>query len=172
MPVVVGLFDSQKHAENAIAGLVRSGHDSSDISLVAQSGAEVSPHPGEDISSSKNIVGSGPVLSALSSGAAGGGIASALVGQGLAEDEAEYYEEGLRRGGTLVAVRCHMLAMGMAANVMRRLDAVDVSCRVMEIDGGKRRKEQLVQKGEERRRAEKSGERNQKTEDKTRKMPE
>jgi hypothetical protein len=172
MPVVVGLFDSQNHAENSIAGLVRAGYDRSDISLVAPGGAEVTQHPGENLNPSKNISASGPVNAALATGAAGGGVAGALVGQGLAEEEAEYYQEGLRRGGTLVAVRCHMLAMGMAANVMRRSEAVDVSCRVMEIDGGKRHKEQMAQKGEERRRAEKSGERSPKVEDKTRKMPE
>src|SRR5688500_17984190 len=103
MPVVVGLFDSQKHAENSIAGLVRAGYDPSDISLVALGGAEVTQHPGKNPGPSKNISASGPVNAALASGAAGGGVVGALVGLGLAEEEAEYYQEGLRRGGTLVA---------------------------------------------------------------------
>jgi hypothetical protein len=136
------------------------------------------------------VLGAGPLLATLASGAAGaasGGVASALAGQGIPEDEAESYSEGLRRGGTLVAVRCHMLAMGMAASVMRRFGAVDVSCRVTEKEDGVvgkwGRKDvqpygEMLQKGEEGRRAEKSEERNpkaddrsQKSEDRSQKLP-
>jgi uncharacterized protein YcfJ len=38
-------------------------------------------------------------------GAAAGGIIGSLVDAGVSRDEAEVYEEGVRRGGTLVAVK-------------------------------------------------------------------
>lgn len=54
------------------------------------------------------VVAAGPVIAGLTGagiGAVAGGILGALVGWGIPEEEAEYYAEGIRRGGTLVAVR-------------------------------------------------------------------
>jgi len=52
-----------------------------------------------------------------------------LIAQGLMEDEAECYAEGLRRGGIVVALRCFAEGVGRASEVMRRMGAVDVSSR-------------------------------------------
>jgi hypothetical protein len=60
------------------------------------------------------IPGLGPVVAAgwlvatavgAAAGAATGGIIGVLTGAGLSESDAEFYAEGLRRGGTLVSVR-------------------------------------------------------------------
>ena len=52
----------------------------------------------------------GPLAAALAGlgvGAAGGGLAGGLIGLGIGEKRAQTYEEGLRNGGILVAVRPH-----------------------------------------------------------------
>jgi hypothetical protein len=105
MPTVVGLFDSQKDAEDAIAGLVEAGFERFDISLL--SSAQTDQPAGPDFKTA----------------------ASGLAAQGLTEDDMECYSEGMRRGGTIVAVRSYPHAVDKAAEVMRRLGAVDVSAR-------------------------------------------
>ena len=44
-------------------------------------------------------------LAGAATGAAAGGIVGALVKSGVPHEEAEVYEEGVRRGGTLVSVQ-------------------------------------------------------------------
>jgi len=60
------------------------------------------------------IPGVGPIVAAgwlvatlagLGVGAASGGLIGALTGAGMGKDEAEVYDEGVRRGGSLVSVR-------------------------------------------------------------------
>lgn len=61
------------------------------------------------------IPGIGPVVAAgwlvsliagAASGAVAGGLLGGLVGSGVGREHAEVYAEGVRRGGTLVLVRC------------------------------------------------------------------
>lgn len=54
------------------------------------------------------VIVAGPLLAGLTgivAGAMTGGIVGALVKSGVPEDEAPYYAEGIRRGGTLVSVQ-------------------------------------------------------------------
>lgn len=51
-------------------------------------------------------------------GAAAGGLIGALTSAGLHHDEAETYEEGIRRGGTLVAVRADAALIPRIEQVM------------------------------------------------------
>jgi hypothetical protein len=53
----------------------------------------------------------------------------ALIEHGVGEEEARCYAEGIERGGIVVAVRCFPEGTHRAADVMRRLGAVDVSAR-------------------------------------------
>lgn len=55
------------------------------------------------------VVAAGWLVSALTGagiGAAAGGLVGGLTGAGMSEAEAAAYAEGVRRGGTLVTVRC------------------------------------------------------------------
>jgi hypothetical protein len=80
------------------------------------------------------VLASGPIISTLvgaglgaGTGAVTGGLIGALVDVGVPQDEAEYYHEGIRRGGTLVTV--HLGGDDRAddaAAIMRRHNVVDI----------------------------------------------
>jgi hypothetical protein len=76
------------------------------------------------------IVAAGPIAAALAGagvGAAAGGMLGALADMGVPGHEAKYYEEAIRRGGTLVIVRA--LGEDMAERAQSLLDrhgALDV----------------------------------------------
>lgn len=82
------------------------------------------------------VVAAGPLATALSAllgagaGALAGGIAGGLIGAlvdaGLPEEEAGYYAEGVRRGGTLLMVETDEAMSQRAADVLNRHGAVDV----------------------------------------------
>lgn len=59
-------------------------------------------------------------------GAAAGGLLGALVGAGIPEEDAEYYTEGVRRGGTLVTVQAEDRMADNAYRIMQRHGAVDI----------------------------------------------
>ncbi|HEX6530848.1 MAG TPA: YsnF/AvaK domain-containing protein [Burkholderiales bacterium] len=79
------------------------------------------------------FIAAGPIASALAGagiGAAAGGIIGALANLGVPEDEAHYYAEGVRRGGTLITVRADTDQVAdCAAGVMRQHGAVDIEAR-------------------------------------------
>jgi len=59
-------------------------------------------------------------------GAGAGGLIGALVDSGVSRDEAEVYEEGVRRGGTLVTVRVPDTAdIARVERLMDRPSAID-----------------------------------------------
>ncbi len=72
----------------------------------------------------------GPIVSALTGagvGAAAGGIIGALTNMGIPEDEAHYYAEGVRRGGTLVSAQADNDRMASkAAEIMDAHNAMDI----------------------------------------------
>jgi uncharacterized protein (TIGR02271 family) len=75
------------------------------------------------------VLAAGPLVAALTGaglGAAAGGLVGALVKAGVPEEEAEYYTEGVRRGGTLVTLRADDALADRAADVMNRHRAIDV----------------------------------------------
>lgn len=85
------------------------------------------------------VVAAGPFLSVLGStligaglGAAAGGLVGALVGAGLPKEDANYYAEGVRRGGTLVLVDAAEDMARPAADIMQRHNAVDIDTRAEE----------------------------------------
>ena len=78
------------------------------------------------------ILAAGPIIATLTGagiGAAAGGLIGALVDAGVPEHEAEYYAEGVRRGGTLVSVRAEDALAPRVAEVMNRHNAIDVEDR-------------------------------------------
>lgn len=78
------------------------------------------------------IIAAGPLASALAGagiGAVAGGAIGALTKMGVPEKDAEYYAEGVRRGGFLIAVATDDASADRAADVMRRHGAVDIDKR-------------------------------------------
>ena len=79
------------------------------------------------------IVAAGPLAAALAGagvGAVAGGLIGGLTGAGVAEDDAHYYAESVRRGGALVTVRADDSRAEEAARIMRTHGAVDIERRV------------------------------------------
>jgi uncharacterized membrane protein len=79
------------------------------------------------------VLAAGPIAAALGStalgagiGAAAGGLVGSLVGLGVPEDEADYYAEGVRRGGTLVSVSADGARADQAYEIMQSHGAVDI----------------------------------------------
>ncbi|HWQ15771.1 MAG TPA: general stress protein, partial [Roseiflexaceae bacterium] len=89
------------------------------------------------------VIAAGPLAAAIGSAAAGtlvgaaggavaGGLIGALVGAGIPAEEAEFYAEGIRRGGTLVTVNAPDAMVETAARIMQSCNAVDVDERSLE----------------------------------------
>jgi hypothetical protein len=64
-------------------------------------------------------LGGGTAVAGAGIGAAAGGIAGALVGMGLPDEEAKHFETGFREGGVLVTVRAEARAMEALAILER-----------------------------------------------------
>lgn len=78
------------------------------------------------------VVAAGPIAAGLTGagmGAVAGGLLGALAGWGVPEEEAEYYAEGVRRGGTLVAVRVSDDHASNVVDILEDHDPVDVERR-------------------------------------------
>jgi uncharacterized protein (TIGR02271 family) len=90
------------------------------------------------------LLAAGPIAAALGGAGVGavaggvtGGIIGALTDMGVPENEAKEYEEGVRRGGTLLTVRAEDAGEAeRAAEIMRAHSATDVARR-----GGEERPE-------------------------------
>ncbi len=81
------------------------------------------------------VVAAGPIVAGLTGaalGAAAGGLVGALVNWGIPEEEAGYYAEGVRRGGTLVAVKAADDRANRAVEILRRYSPIDVKQRSAE----------------------------------------
>lgn len=85
------------------------------------------------------VLAAGPFLSVLASTAIGatlggvtGGLIGALVGAGIPQEDANYYAEGVRRGGTLVLVETTEDRVTHAVDIMRRHNPVDLKTRAEE----------------------------------------
>ncbi|MGO4197456.1 general stress protein [Rhizobium sp. YAF28] len=66
----------------------------------------------------------GAVAGAVAGGAAGG-LIGALTGSGVSEDDANFYAEGVRRGGTLVTARVDDALAPEASAILKRSNWVD-----------------------------------------------
>jgi len=78
------------------------------------------------------IVAAGPLAALLAGagvGAVAGGAIGALTKMGVPEEDAQYYAEGVKRGGLLVAVSADDESADQAADIMRRHGAVDIDKR-------------------------------------------
>jgi uncharacterized protein (TIGR02271 family) len=82
------------------------------------------------------LIAAGPLATTLLGagvGAAAGGLLGSLIDVGVPEEEANYYAEGVRRGGVLVSVRAEdEMMVDRAVNILERHNAVDVQRRATE----------------------------------------
>lgn len=82
------------------------------------------------------LIAAGPLATTLLGagvGAAAGGLLGALIDAGIPEEEANYYTEGVRRGGILVSVRSEDgIMVDRAVNILERHNAIDVQRRMNE----------------------------------------
>lgn len=76
------------------------------------------------------VIAAGPIAAALTGagvGAVAGGVAGALVDLGIPEEHAKAYSEGIRKGGTLVAVQTDDQQASTAENILNRFNPVDLN---------------------------------------------
>lgn len=88
------------------------------------------------------VIAAGPLSAALAglagagAGALAGGITGGLIGAlvdvGVPEETAQYYSEGVRRGGTLLTIRTEDDMSSRAVSVMNRHNPVDINSRASE----------------------------------------
>ena len=82
------------------------------------------------------VIAAGPLATTLLGagvGAAAGGLIGILMDAGIPENEAQYYAEGLRRGGAVVSVSTQdEMMIDRATNIFQRHDAVDIDRRADE----------------------------------------
>jgi uncharacterized protein (TIGR02271 family) len=120
-------------AEGATAGAVGGGAIGGVLGLLVGIGALAIPGIGP-------VLAAGPLVAALGSagagavagagiGAASGGLIGGLVGLGIPDEDANFYAEGVRRGGTLLTVRTSDDLAERAADIMSRYNVVDVDTR-------------------------------------------
>jgi hypothetical protein len=151
---VIGLIENSSEAQKAVEELLKSGFDRKDIGVISSdilreaSAAVTGASKGMVIgglagmllaATSLAIPGIGPVLVAgpaltLLAGTTVGAIAGGLIGglksRGVPEEDAHFFAEGVRRGGTLITVvaRTDELAE-RAVEIMKRHGAMDMSQR-------------------------------------------
>jgi len=125
---VIGLFDQNDQADQVVRELKSAGFDGDQISeaVRAGGGSRFKEDAALNIPGIGSLGASGPLHRALSGG---GGrtpeFISALQSLGVPADDAQYYAEGVRRGGSLVAV---------VADEARTEPAIDIMCRHGAID--------------------------------------
>lgn len=79
------------------------------------------------------IVAAGPLAAALGGaavGAAGGGVIGALKDAGVPDDDAQFYNESLRRGGVVVSVHAEAGQEDQIGAILDRHNAVEVGERI------------------------------------------
>ncbi|MEP7284470.1 MAG: general stress protein [Chloroflexota bacterium] len=85
------------------------------------------------------IIGAGPLIAGLTGGVVGavaggatGGLVGGLVKTGVAPEDAEYYAEGVRRGGTLVVVHTPDSLSQRVRDILNEYHPVDINTRLTE----------------------------------------
>lgn len=114
---------AEEGAEGALAGAVTGGAIGGLAGVLLGLGALAIPGIGP-------IVAAGPVVAGLTGAGIGsvvGGLTGALVSWGIPEEEAGYYAEGIRRGGTLVGVKTEDHLVNDAVAIMNNHNPVDVT---------------------------------------------
>jgi uncharacterized protein (TIGR02271 family) len=107
MKMVISLFDDYKIAEQVVEDLVKNGFSDNDIHVT---GSSAKGRHSTDFDHHK--------------------LGKHLGDEGVPDEEAGYYAEGVRRGGTLITVSAADEWADKAADIMRRYEVVDIDARV------------------------------------------
>jgi hypothetical protein len=101
----IAVFDESAAAQQAIEQLRRAGFTEKEIGVTARD-AESRPSIGDGEKQTPAIAGGtlAALLSSAAAGAATAGLAGTLIGLGIPEDEAKYYDEEFRAGRVVVTV--------------------------------------------------------------------
>lgn len=113
-------------AESAGAGAVGGAAVGGIAGLLVGIGALAIPGIGPVIAAGTLATVLGSTAAGAGIGAAAGGLIGALVGLGIPEEDAQFYAEGVKRGGVLVTVQTGDDRAQEALDIMRRSNAVDV----------------------------------------------
>jgi uncharacterized protein (TIGR02271 family) len=128
--------DDNNASEGAGAGAVAGTVGGGALGLLIGAGLLAIPGIGPVLAAGPLAAGIGTAAATIGAGALGAGIGAAtggliggLVGAGVPDEDAEYYAEGVRRGGTLVTVSADDAMAGTAHDIMMRHNAVDIDDR-------------------------------------------
>jgi hypothetical protein len=152
---VIGILENPNDTQKVVDELLKSGFERRDIGVIstdimreaataaagAGKGMAFGALAGMLISAvTMMIPGLGPILVAgpgltllggTTLGALAGGIVGALKERGVPEEQANFYAEGVRRGGTLITVHAKTDDLAQrAVEVLKRSGAVDIDQRV------------------------------------------
>ena len=116
-------------AETAGAGAVGGAVVGGLGGLLVGIGALAIPGIGPIITAGTLATALGSTAAGAGIGAAAGGLIGALVGMGIPEEDANFYAEGVKRGGVLVSVHTSDDRASEALNILRQTNAVDVDTR-------------------------------------------
>lgn len=153
-------YDSHANARAVVSQLEAAGVSSSDISIIGSDGEtdETNAAEGAGIGAGVGgaagllaglgmlaIPGIGPVVAAgwlastaagVVAGAAAGGLVGSFIKEGHDRDEAEYYAETVRRGGSIVSVRTEPADEARVLAILDGAAPIDRAARVAEYRGG------------------------------------
>jgi uncharacterized membrane protein len=120
----LGAVKMRRAPEGASAGAITGGVLGGTLGLLAGIGTLTLPGLGP-------LIAAGPIMAVLggtAARAAAGGVVGALVGLGIPENEAKVYEERLKAGGHLVAVRVQDNEIAdICRHIMKRNNLDDVT---------------------------------------------
>lgn len=150
-------YESREDAETAVSRLETAGVPPEEISLIsrrpaalerdASEGAEIGGAVGGGAGllaglAALPIPGIGPVLAAgwllgstavgATAGAAAGSLIGALTGAGLSDEDAHYYAETVRRGGSIVSVRTVDSHAAVVEKILNGAGPIDAAARRVE----------------------------------------
>ena len=154
MPTVIGVFDDRNQAERAVNEIKDAGVSKDEISIVAKEESIGNNNndegQGQDLTTGTAtggtlgglagllagagalaIPGIGPILAigpiaAGLTGAAAGGLAGSLVDLGIPQDRGDYYENEVKKGSILAAVKSDQDKINDVASHFRSNGARDV----------------------------------------------
>lgn len=154
---IIALYDNFEDARDAMEALVDAGINKADISFVSSDiRRDYSPYIDDDVKSGEGA-GFGAVVGTLAglatalipgvglafgagalalsagigaaTGAVTGGLVAGLIDSGVPEADANYYAEGIRRGGAMVSVQVDEANTARAEHILNEFEPINMDDR-------------------------------------------